>query len=69
VAWGSNDDPEAAGLTSGTLYDVVEIEVHSWHTKLELAGLPGKKFNSASFTILDEKVMDEALAQWRRNRS
>lgn len=69
VAWGSNADPEAEGIKPGVLYDVVEIEVHSWHTKLEIVGFPGKKFNSASFELLDPKAMDTALAQWRRNHS
>jgi hypothetical protein len=56
IKWGGNDDPNKV-LKIGTLYDVVDIEVHSWHTKLQLHGIDGK-FNSASFTLCDESVMD-----------
>lgn len=65
VNWGSNDNPNDL-LTVGTLYDVVEIEVHSWHTKIELAGFPGKKFNNVNFKWTDEKPLKDAMAAWPR---
>ena len=49
VAFGSCDDPRAAGLTIGVIYTVEYAEVHSWHTKISLVEYPGKRFNSASF--------------------
>jgi hypothetical protein len=69
IQYGGHDDPHAAGVKSGVLYDVTNIEAHSWHTHIELAGFPGRKFNSVCFELLDPKVMDEARAQWRRNHS
>lgn len=66
VRWGGNDDPTGK-LTIGTLYDVVDIEVHSWHTKIQLQGVEGK-FNSASFTFADPSVAERACEAWRRNR-
>lgn len=65
VQWGGNDDPRGV-LTEGTLYDVIDIEVHSWHTKLTLAGFEGKQFNSACFKWADETPLNEATAAWRR---
>ena len=47
VNWGSNDDPDLV-LTRGNIYEVENVEVHSWHTKLYLKGIKGK-FNSVSF--------------------
>ena len=48
--WGSNDDPRTLGLTIGNSYEVVGVEVHSWHTKLLLREFPDRKFNSVSFS-------------------
>jgi hypothetical protein len=67
IHYGGHDDPHAAGVKSGVLYDVTNIEVHSWHTHIELVGFPGKKFNSVCFELLDPKVMVAARAEWRRN--
>lgn len=64
INWGSNDNPNDL-LTIGTLYDVSKIEVHSWHTKIELVGFPGKKFNTVGFSWADDKPLQEALAKWR----
>lgn len=48
VRWGNNDDPRGV-LIEGETYNVKSEEVHSWHTKIELAEFPGKKYNSACF--------------------
>jgi len=48
VRWGSNDDPRGI-LKVGAVYEVARRDVHSWHTKLELVGFPGKRFNSVCF--------------------
>lgn len=48
VAWGSNDDPRGL-LEIGRSYHVHTRDVHSWHTKIELAEFPGKRFNSVCF--------------------
>lgn len=45
--WGSNDDPNEV-LTPGEIYDVEDVEIHSWHTKLTLVGVEGQ-FNSVCF--------------------
>jgi hypothetical protein len=47
VKWGPNDDPRGI-LIEGDKYYVEKIEVHSWHTKLQLRGIYGK-FNSVCF--------------------
>lgn len=47
VAWGGNDDPRNF-LIEGDIYQIEKIEIHSWHTKLTLRGIPGR-FNSVSF--------------------
>ena len=49
VCWGGNDDPSGK-LEIGRTYIVLRSEVHPWHTKFVLAGFPGLKFNSVSFT-------------------
>lgn len=66
VRWGGNDDPVAAGVKSGVLYDVVDIEVHTMHTKLRLHGIEGQ-FNSVSFEWLDGTPLREAIAKWQYN--
>jgi hypothetical protein len=47
VAWGGNDDPRKV-LLYGGVYVLRTVEVHSWHTKVELEGIIGK-FNSVCF--------------------
>lgn len=49
IKWGGNDDPNKY-LKRGDLAVIESVEVHSWHTKLYLHGIPGK-FNSVSFKI------------------
>jgi len=44
--WGSCDD--SSNLVIGKYYKVTKVEVHSWHTKIELQGVEGK-FNSVCF--------------------
>ena len=44
--WGSCDD--SSNLEVGKYYKVTNVEVHSWHTKIELQGVEGK-FNSVCF--------------------
>ena len=50
IQWGNNDDPNSI-LFRNDLYYVERVEVHSQHTKIELRGLPGKKFNSVCFEV------------------
>lgn len=47
VKWGGNSDPRGV-LQDGSEYEVANVEVHSWHTKISLIGVAGK-FNSVSF--------------------
>ena len=48
VRWGDNDDPRGI-LEEGSAYAVKSVEIHSWHTEIELEAFPGKKFNSVCF--------------------
>lgn len=48
VRWGGNDDPRPH-LTVGQRVRIIDHEVHSWHTKVVVEGLPGLQFNSVSF--------------------
>ena len=52
VKWGNNDDPSKY-LKEGNIYDVMNKEVHSWHTKIILKDFPDKKFNDVSFEYID----------------
>ena len=47
VKWGGNDDPRLV-LSEGETYTISDVDVHSWHTKIELEGIAGR-FNSVSF--------------------
>lgn len=47
VRWGSNDDPNGI-LIEGEFYTLEDVEVHSWHTKVQIKGIKGK-FNSVCF--------------------
>jgi hypothetical protein len=47
VKWGSNDDPRLV-LEEGKIYTISSVDIHSWHTKVELEGIEGR-FNSVSF--------------------
>jgi len=51
INWGGNNDPNKV-LKIGKIYEVLEKEVHSWHTKISLIGFDGKKFNDASFEYI-----------------
>jgi hypothetical protein len=48
VNWGGNDDPRGL-LIKDKEYELLEQDVHSWHTKYILAEFPNKRFNSVSF--------------------
>ena len=48
IRWGNNDDPRPL-LTIGSVYIVSDVEVHSWHTKIQLEGYEGHQFNSVAF--------------------
>jgi len=54
VNFGNCDDPRAI-LSMGSKYKVREVEVHSWHTKITLAGFKGK-FNSVHFKITRHEI-------------
>jgi hypothetical protein len=47
VNWGNNDDPRNVLVLNGE-YEVENIEVHSWHTKVYLKNIKGK-FNIVHF--------------------
>ncbi len=48
IGWGGNDDPNKL-LKVGKKYEVLRVEVHSWHTKVILKDFPDKKFNDVTF--------------------
>jgi hypothetical protein len=64
VNWGSNDDPKDY-LVEGQEYEIEELEVHSYHTKVYLTEFPGKKFNSVHFEI-DDDYFEFCRGQWRQ---
>lgn len=51
VNWGGGDDPRGV-LVEGQEYEVEHRDVHSWHTKLTLAGVEGR-FNSVCFDVVE----------------
>ena len=53
INWGGNDDPNKH-LLVGETYEVEDVEVHSWHTKIKLVGFEGV-FNSSSFDVLESQ--------------
>lgn len=57
INWGSNDNPNNV-LEVGKVYEVLEEEVHSWHTKLILKDFPNKKFNCITFKYITEASHD-----------
>ncbi len=52
IQWGSNDDPNRI-LIVGDKYFVEHVDVHSYHTKIELRGVKGK-FNSVCFEVVEK---------------
>jgi len=54
-----NNTGDTDKLEVGKVYEVKEIEVHSWHTKYYLEGLEGS-FNSVCFNqFTDERIGEE----------
>lgn len=58
-----NDDSDAWGfsgtghlLTVGTEYTLVDVDVHGWHTRVELEEFPNVQFNSILFKEIDGEV-------------
>lgn len=49
ITWGNNDDPNY--LDINTTYVVESVEVHRYHTKITLCGIPGR-YNSVCFEIV-----------------
>ena len=47
INWGSNDDPRDF-LVEGQPYEIIKVDVKSWHTKLTLHQISGT-FNSVHF--------------------
>ena len=47
IRWGSNDDPRIV-FEKGEILEVEWSEMHSWHTKVKIVGMPGI-YNSVSF--------------------
>lgn len=50
IQWGNNSDPTGI-LLIGNVYKIIEVDIHSSHTKLLLDGIEGK-FNSVCFASL-----------------
>jgi hypothetical protein len=50
INWGSNDDPNPI-LKIGETYTIINVDVHSQHTKIMVKGYVGK-FNSVCFEKL-----------------
>lgn len=55
VNFGSCSDPIKNLLKIGNYYRILDIEVHSWHTKFELENYPDRKFNSVHFTKVKQE--------------
>lgn len=51
IRWGRNDDPNKV-LIVGKTYEVIDKEVHSWHTKIRVSDYPDLQFNDASFEYI-----------------
>lgn len=56
----NNDDTNSFGLngtghllTVGMEYTLVDIEVHSWHSRVEVEEFPNAQFNSVLFEEID----------------
>jgi len=47
ILWGNNDDPNDI-LEINKTYKIINVDVHSYHTKLTLDGISGR-FNSVCF--------------------
>ena len=47
IRWGNNDDPNGV-LMVEKIYKVVEVDIHSQHTKISVQGVLGR-FNSVCF--------------------
>lgn len=60
VKWGGNDDPRGI-LVEGNIYEVIDKEVHSWHTKYTLGGFEQYQFNSVSFEPITEVKSKAAI--------
>lgn len=65
VKWGSNDDPRGL-LEEGKEYEVVGLEVHSWHTKIILTDYPKLRFNGAGFEYSGAE-QSNAINAWQDN--
>ena len=50
VKWGNNDTPYM--LILDRIYEVVDVDVHRQHTKVQLKGIVGR-FNSVHFEVID----------------
>ena len=53
IYWGSNDDPNPI-LTINDVYEVSDVDIHSYHTKISLTDIPGR-FNSVCFDYATQK--------------
>src|ERR1700689_908803 len=69
VKFGGNDDPNEL-LEVGKYYEILDIEIYSWHTKIILVDYPVLKFSSASFELSPEaQIVWEFLARiYRKSR-
>ena len=53
VRWGGNDDPRGI-LEIGEVYEVIDVDVHTYHTKIYLKNFPNLAFNSVHFNEVIE---------------
>ena len=64
IRFGGNDDPRDI-LTVGDEYELEDVEVHSYHTKIKLKGFDGW-FNDVSFTYINRDMLNEALQEYAK---
>jgi len=50
--WSFNDYASEY-LEVGKIYTVTDVEVHSWHTRIRVAEIPGRQFHSVHFCEME----------------
>lgn len=69
AGWPNDQEQCRKLLTLNQMYDVCDIDVHSWHTDIYLDGF-GAPFNSVNFTYYDEngnKIELSDTEEWKRS--
>lgn len=49
----SFDDKASQYLEVGKIYTVIDVEVHSWHTRLTLKEIANRQFHSSHFEEIE----------------